>query len=172
MTYFFNGGIEDSFDGEDRVLIPSPRVETYDTKPEMAAYEVTSELVNRISKKNYDFIVTNFANTDMVGHTGNLSATIKAVETLDNCLGNLYNQCKKSGYTLIVTSDHGNADMMFDYNKDTPCTTHSLNPVPFIICESYNYSSKKGKLSDIAPTILKLLGIPRPDDMNGRPLIK
>ena len=172
VTYFFNGGIEDSFDGEDRVLIPSPRVETYDTKPEMAAYEVTSELVNRISKKNYDFIVTNFANTDMVGHTGNLSATIKAVETLDNCLGNLYNQCKKSGYTLIITSDHGNADMMFDYNKDTPCTTHSLNPVPFIICESYNYSSKKGKLSDIAPTILKLLGIPRPDEMNGRPLIK
>ena len=172
VTYFFNGGIEDSFDGEDRVLIPSPRVETYDTKPEMAAYELTSELVNRISKKNYDFIVTNFANTDMVGHTGNLSATIKAVETLDNCLGNLYNQCKKSGYTLIITSDHGNADMMFDYNKDTPCTTHSLNPVPFIICESYNYSSKKGKLSDIAPTILKLLGIPRPDEMNGRPLIK
>ena len=172
VTYFFNGGIEDSFDGEDRVLIPSPRVETYDTKPEMAAFEVTSELVNRISKKNYDFIVTNFANTDMVGHTGNLSATIKAVETLDNCLGNLYNACKKNGYTLIVTSDHGNADMMFDNNKDTPCTTHSLNPVPFIICESYNFSSKKGKLSDIAPTILKLLGIPRPDDMNGRPLIK
>ena len=172
VTYFFNGGIEDSFDGEDRVLIPSPRVETYDTKPEMAAYELTSELVNRISKKNYDFIVTNFANTDMVGHTGNLSATIKAVETLDNCLGNLYNQCKKSGFTLIVTSDHGNADMMFDYNKDTPCTTHSLNPVPFIICESYNFNSKKGKLSDIAPTILKLLGIPRPDEMNGRPLIK
>jgi len=172
VTYFFNGGIEDSFDGEDRVLIPSPRVETYDTKPEMAAFEVTAELVDRINKKHYDFIVTNFANTDMVGHTGNLLATIKAVETLDTCLGKLYDSCRKNGYTLIVTSDHGNADMMFDNNRNTPCTTHSLNPVPFIITGPYNFSSKKGRLSDIAPTILKILGISRPNDMNGSPLIR
>jgi 2,3-bisphosphoglycerate-independent phosphoglycerate mutase len=138
----------------------------------MAAFEVTTELVHRISKKHYDFIVTNFANTDMVGHTGNLLATIKAVETLDKCLGILYKSCKKNGYTLIVTSDHGNADMMLDNNRNMPCTTHSLNPVPFIICGPYNFSSKKGRLSDIAPTILKLLGISRPNDMNGRPLIK
>ena len=172
VTYFFNGGVEDSFDQEDRVLIPSPRVDTYDTKPEMAAFEVTTELVNRISKKHYDFIVTNFANTDMVGHTGNLLDTIKAVETLYKCLGILYKLCKKNGYTLIVTSDHGNADMMLDNNRNMPCTTHSLNPVPFIICGPYNFNAKKGRLSDIAPTILKLLGISRPNDMNGRPLIK
>jgi 2,3-bisphosphoglycerate-independent phosphoglycerate mutase len=112
VTYFFNGGVEESYEGEDRVLIPSPRVETYDQSPEMSALELTDELTNRIKKNKYNLIVTNFANTDMVGHTGNFKATIKAVETVDSCIGKILEQCKKNGYTLIITSDHGNADLM------------------------------------------------------------
>ena len=172
VTYFFNGGLEDCFEGEDRVLIPSPRVETYDKKPEMSASEVTKELIKRINKKKYTLIVTNFANTDMVGHTGNMKATIKAVEILDKCLNDIYKVCIKNKYTLIVTSDHGNADYMFDKNRGMPCTTHSLNPVPFIICNASEYTTKTGKLSDIAPTILRVLEIPLPVEMNGRSLIK
>ncbi len=171
VTYFFNGGLEDCFDGEDRILIPSPRVETYDKKPEMAAPEVTKELINRISRRKYNFIVTNFANTDMVGHTGNFKATVKAVETIDNCLGKIYKSCKNNGYTLIVTSDHGNADNMYDSIRGLPCTTHSLNPVPFIICEKYKFVKKIGRLCDIAPTILKILDINIPSEMNGVSLI-
>ena len=173
VTYFFNGGLEDCFEGEDRVLVPSPRVETYDQKPEMAANEVTEELNKRINKNEYSLIVTNFANTDMVGHTGNLEATIKAAETLDSCLGKIYEECKKNNYILVVTSDHGNADNMFDSNKNLPCTTHSLNPVPFIICSrEKDIRMSKGKLCDIAPTILKLLDIEIPREMDGEVLIK
>jgi 2,3-bisphosphoglycerate-independent phosphoglycerate mutase len=171
VTYFFNGGLEDCFEGEDRVLVPSPRVETYDQKPEMAANEVTEELNKRINKNEYSLIVTNFANTDMVGHTGNLEATIKAAETLDSCLGKIYEECKKNNYILVVTSDHGNADNMFDSNKNLPCTTHSLNPVPFIICSrEKDIRMSKGKLCDIAPTILKLLDIEIPREMDGEVL--
>ena len=171
VTYFFNGGVEDKLPGEDRILIPSPRVETYDLKPEMSAYEVKNEVLKNL-KKNYDFIVCNFANPDMVGHTGNFEATVKAVEVVDDCIGEIYNQCKKNGYTLILTSDHGNADDMYDKIKKLECTTHSLNPVPFVVCKNVEYKKKIGRLSDIAPTILKLLEIKVPEEMNGTSIIK
>ena len=172
VTYFFNGGVEESYEGEDRVLIPSPRVETYDQSPEMSALELTKELINRIKKNKYNLIVTNFANTDMVGHTGNFKATIKAVETVDSCIGKILEQCKKNGYTLIITSDHGNADLMYDEKKSIPCTTHSINPVPFIICEKVKLKKKEGILADIAPTILDLMKLEKPDNMNGCSLLK
>ena len=172
VTYFFNGGVEESYEGEDRVLIPSPRVETYDQSPEMSALKLTEELIKRIKKNKYNLIVTNFANTDMVGHTGNFKATIKAVETVDSCIGKILEQCKKNGYTLIITSDHGNADLMYDEKKSIPCTTHSINPVPFIICEKVKLKKKNGILADIAPTILDLMKLEKPDDMNGCSLLK
>ncbi len=172
VTYFLNGGIEEKFNGEDRILIPSPRVKTYDLKPEMSAYEVSEKVVENIKKKKYDLIITNFANPDMVGHTGNVEATVKAIETVDECIGKIFKECKKSRYSLIITSDHGNAENMFDEKKKMVCTTHSLNLVPFTICEKINYSIKTGKLADIAPTVLKLLGLEIPDVMKGKPLIK
>ena len=139
ITYFFNGGVEECFEKEDRVLIPSPRVETYDKKPEMAAFELTSELEKRIDLDKYDFILTNFANPDMVGHTGNLNATIKAIEIVDECLGKILKKCIENNYVLVVTSDHGNADLMFNTDESIKCTTHSINPVPFIVCGDYKY---------------------------------
>ena len=172
VTYFFNGGVEENFIGEDRVLVPSPRVNTYDKKPEMSAYEVADELIKKINLKKYDFIVSNFANADMVGHTGNIEATVKAIETVDQCLGKIIDECKKNNYTLIVTSDHGNADLMFDKDKSLPCTTHSINPVPFIICDDVKFSKSEGCLADIAPTILKMMGIDKPEEMTGKFLIK
>tara|TARA_A100001011_G_scaffold388398_1_gene467919 strand:- start:621 stop:2123 length:1503 start_codon:yes stop_codon:yes gene_type:complete len=172
VTYFFNGGVEESYAGEDRVLIPSPRVETYDQKPEMSAIELTKELSNRVRKKKYSLIVTNFANTDMVGHTGNFKATVKAVEAVDRCIGKILEECKKNGYTLIITSDHGNADLMYDEKKSIPCTTHSINPVPFIICEKIKLKKKEGILADIAPTILDLMELEKPSNMNGCSLLR
>ena len=118
VTYFLNGGVEDKFRGEERILVPSPRVRTYDKKPEMSAYEVRDHVVSNLCKKKFDLMVVNFANPDMVGHTGNLNATIKAVETVDNCIGDIYNYCEKNDYILILTSDHGNADKMFDKKKN------------------------------------------------------
>ena len=170
VTYFFNGGLEDSFVGEDRILVPSPRVETYDLKPEMSAKKLTSELINNINLGKYNFILTNFANPDMVGHTGNFDATVKAVEVVDECLGKLYIACKKNEVTLIITSDHGNADMMFDEKNGDPCTTHSINPVPFIVCEDIKLEPN-GILADIAPSILELMGISKPKLMDGKSLI-
>ena len=172
VTYFLNGGVEEKFDGEDRILIPSPRVKTYDMKPEMSAFEVRDHVIENIKKKKYDLIITNFANPDMVGHTGNIEATIKAIEAVDECIGKIFKQCKKNGYSLVLTSDHGNAENMFDEKKNMVCTTHSLNLVPFTICEKINYSIKTGKLADIAPTVLKLLGLEIPNVMKGKPLIK
>ena len=172
ITYFFNGGLEECFEKEDRVLIPSPRVETYDKKPEMAAFELTSELEKRIDSDKYDFILTNFANPDMVGHTGNLNATIKAIEIVDECLGKIYKKCIENNYVLVVTSDHGNADLMFNTDESIKCTTHSINPVPFIVCGDYKYKKKKGTLADIAPTILKILNLESPKEMEGETLIE
>ncbi len=172
VTYFLNGGVEEKFNGEDRILIPSPRVKTYDMKPEMSAYEVRDHVIENIKKKKYDLIITNFANPDMVGHTGNIEATVKAIEAVDECIGKIFKQCKQNGYSLILTSDHGNAENMFDEKKNIACTTHSLNLVPFTICEKITYSIKTGKLADIAPTVLKLLGVEIPTAMKGKPLIK
>ncbi|MBD22969.1 MAG: phosphoglycerate mutase (2,3-diphosphoglycerate-independent) [Alphaproteobacteria bacterium] len=172
VTYFFNGGIEETFNKEQRVLIPSPRVETYDKKPEMSAFELTSELEKNIELNKYEFILTNFANPDMVGHTGNLKATIKAIEVVDKCLGRILKKCIEKNYILIVTSDHGNADLMFDEIESIKCTTHSINPVPFIICDDYEYKYKVGTLADIAPTILKIMNIDAPEEMEGKVLIE
>ena len=172
VTYFFNGGVEESFEKEDRILIPSPRVETYDKKPEMAAFELTTELEKNIDLEKYEFILTNFANPDMVGHTGNLKATIKAIEVVDECLGRIFEKCIEKNYTLIITSDHGNADQMFDQKESIKCTTHTVNPVPFIICDVHEYKKKSGNLADIAPTILRIMSLQVPEEMEGKSLIE
>ena len=171
VTYFFNGGIEEKYSGEDRILIPSPRVKTYDMCPEMGSYEMTKKLVEQISTKNYEFILVNYANTDMVGHTGNFNATVKAVEVIDRCIGQIYKTAKKNDYLLILTSDHGNADQMKYSSDNSICTTHSMNPVPLIICSEKNFNLKKGCLADIAPTILKLMKIDKPKEMTGNSII-
>ncbi len=172
VTYFFNGGVEREFSGEDRILVPSPRVKTYDKKPEMSAFEMTEILKENIKKNKYDIIVSNFANPDMVGHSGDITATVKAIETVDDCLGKILKECEYNNYTLIVTSDHGNADEMFDKSKSEPITCHSTNQVPFIICDKVFFSKNNGCLADIAPTILKMIGIDQPPEMTGVSLIK
>lgn len=174
VTYFFNGGEETPFALEDRCLIPSPRdVATYDLKPEMSAYEVTEEVLSRIKDKPYDLIVLNFANMDMVGHTGVLSAAIKAVETVDTCVGKIAEQVQAQGGALYITADHGNAEKMISEDEGT-FTSHTIHPVPFVLVDD---SSKKvqlrtGSLCDIAPTILHMMGIQQPEKMTGRSLIK
>nr|WGH13708.1 Phosphoglycerate mutase [Lophurella pseudocorticata] len=174
VTYFFNGGIEEPFPGEDRELIPSPKVETYDLKPEMSAYQITESIINAINKKMYQLIVVNYANPDMVGHTGKLKATIDAIEVIDKCIEKLLNKVQEINATLIITADHGNADYMIDEHHQ-PCKSHSTNLVPFIIIkknqhERYTLKSH-GNLADIAPTILDMLKIKTPKEMNGKSLI-
>nr|ARW60147.1 phosphoglycerate mutase [Laurencieae sp.] len=174
VTYFFNGGIEEPFPGEDRELIPSPKVNTYDIKPEMSAHQITESLINAIDKNVYKLIVVNYANPDMVGHTGNLEATIKAIEVTDTCIKKVLDKVQEAKCSLIITADHGNADYMIDKN-DQACKSHSTNPVPFILINKENTKSyllrKNGNLSDIAPTILDLLQIDIPKEMNGKSLI-
>lgn len=174
VTYFFNGGIEEPFLGEDRELIASPQVETYDLSPEMSAYKITESLINAINKDIYSLIVTNYANPDMVGHTGDLKATIKAIETVDKCIKKLLTDTQDKKYRLIITADHGNAELMIDSNNK-PCTSHSTNFVPFSLIDntkskSYNLRSN-GSLADITPTILELLNMNFPNGMNGSSLI-
>jgi len=175
VTYFFNGGIEEPFPGEDRELIPSPKVETYDLQPEMSAYEVTESLTNAIDKDIYQLIIVNYANPDMIGHTGDLDATIKSIEVVDKCLNEILKKVKEKNGTLIITADHGNADYMLDDN-DKPCKSHSTNLVPFILIESHkpiiSKLQKYGCLADIAPTILDILKINLPKEMNGKSLIE
>ena len=173
VTFFFSGGREEVFPGEERILIPSPKeVSTYDKKPEMSAKTVTDSVVGEIQKNKFDFILMNLANPDMVGHTGDLKATIQAVEVVDECLGRIVDEVKKAGGKLIVTADHGNADYMID-SKGNPVTAHSLAHVPciFIAEDSKGYTLHDGTLLDLAPTILQLLGIPKPNEMTGKCLI-
>nr|YP_009397797.1 phosphoglycerate mutase [Sonderella linearis]ARW66983.1 phosphoglycerate mutase [Sonderella linearis] len=174
ITYFFNGGVEEPFPGEDRELIPSPKVDTYDLKPEMSAYQITESAINAIDKNIYKFIVINYSNPDMIGHTGNLQATIKAVEVIDKCIDKLVDKIEKANGTCIITADHGNADYMIDENNK-PCKSHSTNLVPFILIqhnsERLNTLKKNGNLADIAPTILNILKINIPQEMNGKSLI-
>lgn len=174
VTYFFNGGKEEPFPGEDRELIPSPKVDTYDTKPEMSARQITDSLINAIDKNLYQLIIVNYANPDMVGHTGNLAATIQAIEIVDQCIERVVEKIQNTEYSLIITADHGNADYMIDKNNQE-CKSHSTNPVPFILVNNHNTDSnllrQKGDLSDIAPTILDLLKIDIPTEMNGKSLI-
>ena len=168
VTYFFDGGVEKELDGCDRILIPSPKVATYDLKPEMSAYEITDTLLDKL--KNYDITILNFANGDMVGHTGVFDATVKAVEVVDECIGKLYKKCEELGYTFIITADHGNSDYMLDDN-DNIITSHSTSKVPFIVTDT-KYTLNNGKLADIAPTILDVMGIKIPKEMTGESLIK
>ncbi len=171
VTFFFNGGKEAPFPGEDRVLVPSPKVATYDLQPEMSAPEVTVKLVEAIDTEKYDFIVVNFANGDMVGHTGVYSAIQKAVATLDNCVEKVVEAGKAHGYEMIIIADHGNADHAI--NEDgTPNTAHSLNPVPFIYIGSHkDAKAADGRLADVAPSLLKLMELPQPVEMTGEDLI-
>ncbi len=175
VTYFFNGGIEAPFKGEDRVLIPSPKeVKTYDEKPEMSAIEVTNKLINGIESDQYKMIVVNYANGDMVGHTGVESAAIKAVETLDNCLGKVVKSALSHDFDVLITADHGNCEEMFDFKNNQPMTQHSLNPVPFIWIGKNSKSKKlkNGILADVAPTLLQILGVQVPKEMTGHSLIE
>lgn len=169
VTYFFDGGVEKQLADCTRILIPSPKVSTYDLKPEMSAYEITDKLLEEIEKDIYDFIVLNFANGDMVGHTGDFDATVKALETVDICLGKILRTINDKIWTMVVTADHGNSDVMLD-EKGQIITSHSINKVPFII-NNKDYKLSNGKLADIAPTILKLMDLPIPKDMTGNVLI-
>ena len=171
VTFFFNGGREKPFDGEDRILVPSPKVATYDLKPEMSAYEVKDKLVGAINTQQYDFIVVNFANGDMVGHTGVYNAIAKAVWAVDHCVETVIEAAKANDYEAIIIADHGNADNAI--NPDgTPNTAHSLNPVPFIYVTNNNSATvKDGRLADVAPSLLHIMGLEQPADMTGECLI-
>ncbi|MDD3288539.1 MAG: 2,3-bisphosphoglycerate-independent phosphoglycerate mutase [Alphaproteobacteria bacterium] len=173
VTFFFNGGREEPYDKESRIMIMSPKVATYDLKPEMSAFEVTDKVTCAIESGEFDFIVLNYANPDMVGHTGSLSAAIKAVETIDACLGRLISSIKKAGGTIFLTADHGNCETMHDKTTDGPHTAHTLERVPAILINAPEEikNIRDGKLADVAPTILSLMNLPKPDEMDGESLI-
>ena len=168
VTFFFNGGEEKQYVGEDRILIPSPKVKTYDMKPEMSAKEVTDKVVEAINSKKYNSIILNYANPDMVGHTGNLEAAIKAVEFIDKCVSRVEEAINNVNGILLITADHGNAEQMIDYVTGEPHTAHTTNPVPFILVGKDNEKLKEGKLADLAPTMLHLLGLEIPQEMTGK----
>ena len=170
VTFFFNGGVETVFPGEDRVLIPSPKVATYDMKPDMSANEVAAACVERIESGNYDVIILNFANCDMVGHTGVYEAARLAVETVDRCVGQVVEATSKMGGITLITADHGNSEQMFQDDGVSPMTAHTTNPVPFCIVGA-SVQLRDGILADIAPTMLDLMGLEKPAEMNGKTLI-
>ncbi|MBS0549253.1 MAG: 2,3-bisphosphoglycerate-independent phosphoglycerate mutase [Proteobacteria bacterium] len=173
VTFFFNGGEEKVFDGEERILVPSPKVQTYDLKPEMSAPEVTDKLVEAIGSGKFDLIVVNYANTDMVGHSGILAAAVKAVEAVDGALGRLTEAVKKAGGVMLVTADHGNAEQMFDEESHQKHTQHTLNRVPALLVNAPAsvHSLTDGKLADVAPTLLALMGVAQPAEMTGHSLL-
>jgi 2,3-bisphosphoglycerate-independent phosphoglycerate mutase len=171
VTFFFNGGEERLFPGEERILVPSPKVATYDLKPEMSAYEVTDKLVAAIESNAFDLIVVNFANTDMVGHTGDLGAAVKAVEAVDRCLGRLRGALEAKGGAMLITADHGNAETMTDPVTGEPHTAHTLNRVPVIVVGAGARKLADGKLADVAPTLLDLMELPKPAVMTGHSLL-
>lgn len=171
VTFFFNGGVEAPNKGEDRILVPSPKVATYDLQPEMSAYELTDKVIEQIASANYDLIILNFANADMVGHSGIMKATTQAIEALDSCVPKVLNALLANCGQAIVTADHGNADAMLDDN-DNVLTAHSLNPVPFLVVANRQVELRNnGILADVAPTILDLMGLPKPEEMTGRSII-
>jgi 2,3-bisphosphoglycerate-independent phosphoglycerate mutase len=173
VTYFFNGGREEPFPGETRVLVPSPRVATYDLIPEMSAWAITGVVIRNLESRDYDLIIVNYANMDMVGHTGDMKATVKATETVDGCVRQVWDVVTALGGALVVTSDHGNAEEMV-YNADrSPHTAHTVNPVPFCVIGARGVKLRSnGGLSDVAPTVLDLMGIPQPEEMTGRSLVE
>ena len=173
VTFFFNGGVEEPYEGEDRLLVPSPKVATYDLKPEMSAVEVTDGLVEKIESNIYDIIIVNYANPDMVGHTGILPSAIKAIETVDSCIGRVLESLLKVDGQMFICADHGNSDQLIDYKTGEPFTAHTTNPVPFILV---NYKEgvglkEGGKLADIAPTLLEMMGLEKPIEMTGESLL-
>ena len=170
VTFFFNGGVEAPFEGEDRALINSPKVATYDLQPEMSAYLVADECVRRIESGKYDVIILNFANCDMVGHTGVYDAAVKAVETVDSCVGRVVDATLKMGGIAMITADHGNAEQMAEPDG-SPMTAHTTNPVPFILCGAGTELRPNGRLADIAPTMLDVMGLACPEEMDGKTLI-
>ena len=173
VTFFFNGGEEKQYPGEDRILVPSPKVETYDMKPEMSAYEVTDKVCEALENEKYNVVILNYANTDMVGHTGSLQAAIRAVETIDECVGRVVKVIEEKKGNLIITADHGNAEQMIDYKTGEPHTAHTTNPVPIIlVTDNKDYKLKEnGKLADLAPTMHDLMGIEKPEEMTGESLL-
>ena len=172
VTFFFNGGEEKQYPGEDRILVPSPKVETYDLKPEMSAYEVTQKVVEAIEQDKYDTIILNYANPDMVGHTGNLEAAVKAIETIDECVQKVVEAVAQKNGLILMTADHGNAEQMIDYKTGEPHTAHTTNPVPLVLIGAEGIKLKTGKLADLAPTMLELMELPQPEEMTGESLIE
>ncbi|OPJ57577.1 2,3-bisphosphoglycerate-independent phosphoglycerate mutase [Clostridium oryzae] len=173
VTFFFNGGVEAPNPGEDRALIPSPKVATYDLKPEMSAYEVTEEVLKRLDTDTYDMVILNFANPDMVGHTGVFDAAKAAIEAVDKCLGKVADKILAKDGSLFITADHGNAEQMVDYETGNPMTAHTTGPVPFLyVAKDAKPMRDGGKLSDIAPTMLQAMGLEQPKEMTGKTLIK
>jgi len=171
VTYFFNGGVEQPYPGEDRTLVPSPKVATYDLKPEMSAREVTDKLVEAIRSRKYHAIICNFANSDMVGHTGNLAAATRAIEVLDECIGRAVTAMREIGGEVLITSDHGNAETMLDPETKQAHTAHTLNLVPLLYVGRNAKVADRGALQDVAPTLLAMMGLPQPPQMTGKPLI-
>ena len=172
VTYFFNGGSEDAYPGEDRILVPSPKVATYDQKPEMSAIEVTDRLVDAIASERYDAIVCNYANADMVGHTGNFDAARRAIETLDACLGRVVDAARAHRAEIVITADHGNAERMHDDTTQQAHTAHTLNLVPFVFVGRPATLAQGGALQDVAPTLLSVMGLPKPPEMTGHSLLR
>ncbi|MCF6466647.1 2,3-bisphosphoglycerate-independent phosphoglycerate mutase [Clostridium sp. Cult2] len=172
VTFFFNGGREEPYENEDRVLIPSPKVATYDLKPEMSAIEVKEEVLNRLNMDKYDLIILNFANPDMVGHTGVVEAAIKAVETVDSCLGEIIDLLLKKGGKALITADHGNAEKIINEKDNSPITAHTTNMVPLILVGEEDVKLREGILADLAPTLLDMMGLEKPKEMTGQSLIR
>jgi 2,3-bisphosphoglycerate-independent phosphoglycerate mutase len=172
VTYFLNGGEETAYPGEDRIMVPSPKVATYDLQPEMSAPELIRRAVEAIGSSQYELIVLNFANPDMVGHTGVLEAAIKAVETVDRGLGEIERAIRAAGGSLLVTADHGNCEMMRDPLTGQPHTAHTTNPVPIFLVSDRRVALENGRLADVAPTLLALMGLAQPPEMTGRSLLR
>ncbi|MBN1126361.1 MAG: 2,3-bisphosphoglycerate-independent phosphoglycerate mutase [Sedimentisphaerales bacterium] len=175
VTFFFNGGREKQFEGEDRQIIPSPKVATYDQKPEMSAFEVTEEVLKRLDSGKYDIVIMNYANPDMVGHTGDLQAAIKAAETVDTCVGRVIDKIKQLGGSAIILADHGNFERMWDFKNNMPHTAHTIGDVPFIIVDDRfkgRTLAEGGKLADVVPTWLDIMGVDKPEEMTGRSLLQ
>jgi 2,3-bisphosphoglycerate-independent phosphoglycerate mutase len=172
VTFFFNGGIEEPFEGEDRILVPSPQVATYDLKPEMSAPEVTDRLVDAIDSGKYDVIVCNYANPDMVGHTGNFDATVTAIEAIDQCLGRVEQALARAGGEALITADHGNAEKMRGDDTGQAHTAHTSNLVPMVYVGRPAQLNANGSLCDVVPTMLRLMDLARPSEMSGTPLVE
>lgn len=171
VTFFFNGGVETVYEGEDRILVPSPKVATYDMQPEMSAYEVTDKLLEAIDTNKYDVIILNFANCDMVGHTGDMEAAVKAVEAVDECIGKVYDKVMEKNGVILITADHGNAEQMIDPADKSVFTAHTTNVVPLVVAGLGDVKLETGRLADLAPTMLDIMNVDIPEEMTGKSLI-